>query len=335
MNGWSWSLGRIFGIDTRVHATFLLIVGWAAFSAIAQGGTLLAGLVSVLFLLAVFASVFLHELGHALTARRFGIRTRRITLSPLGGVAQLEGGMMPPKAELWVALAGPAVSFALAAIFFGLASLTGDWSPTTFVGSLAWANLMIAAFNMLPAFPMDGGRVFRAALSERLGYRRATEIAAKVGRVAGVAMMVLGVLTRPLLILIGGFVYLAAGAEARQARSFFGFGGGGNGGGGERRPRAEGNPGWYQRWRERVRLSKLSAEQGAVRGQARGSDRRPRAERAQRPGRAQAQPSYRRGPGAPHSGRVHRTAAPPVFRVRRFASRPQPQRRRVVILFDA
>lgn len=314
MNGWSWSLGRIFGIDTRVHATFLLIVGWAAFSAISQGGTLLAGLISVAFLLVVFASVFLHELGHTLTARRYGIKTRRITLSPLGGVAQLEGGMMPPQTELWVALAGPAVSFALAGIFFALASLTGDWSPTTFVGALAWANLMIAAFNMLPAFPMDGGRIFRAALSRRLGYRRATEIAAKVGRVAGMAMMVIGLFTRPLLMLIGAFVYFAAGAEARQVRSFFGFGDGG--GGEERPPRAEGKPGWYRRWREGLRLKKLSDEQR----------RGPRVQHGpQRSSRA---------PRNPRGGPVHYAASPPTYRVRRSPPRPQPQRR-VVIVFHA
>jgi len=314
MKGWSWSLGRIFGIDTRVHATFLLIVGWAAFGAISQGGTLLAGLVSVVFLLVVFASVFLHELGHALTARHYGIKTRRITLSPLGGLAELEGGMMPPKIELRVALAGPAVSFALAGIFFGLASLTGDWSPSSFVGALAWANLMIAAFNMLPAFPMDGGRVFRAALSRRLGYRRATELAAKVGRLAGVAMMVIGLFTRPLLMLIGAFVYFAAGAEARQVRSFFGFGDGG--GGKERPPRAEGKPGWYRRWRESVRLNKLSAEQSRGRRAPAGRQRTSRASRT------------------PRGGPAHYAAAPPSYRVRRSPPRPQPQRR-VIVFFDA
>jgi len=317
MQGWSWSLGRIFGIDTRVHATFLLIVGWAAFSAISQGGTLLAGLLSVAFLLVVFASVFLHELGHALTARHYGINTRRIILSPLGGLAELEGGMMPPKTELWVALAGPAVSFALAGVFFGLASFSGDWSPTSFIGALAWANLMIATFNMLPAFPMDGGRVFRAALSPRLGYRRATELAAKVGRFAGIGMMVIGLFTRPLLMLIGAFVYFAAGAEARQVRSFFGFGDDeGNGGGGQGRQRAEGKPGWYRRWRENMRLDRLSAEQ-----------RRGR--------RAQAsQQRTSRAPRTPRGGPVHYVATPPIYRVRRSSPRPQPQRR-VIVFFDA
>ena len=138
MNGWSWRLGRFFGIDTRVHATFLLLIGWAAFTAIEQGGTLFAAALSVLFLFAVFGSVLLHELGHALTARLYGIETRRITLSPLGGLAQLEGGALSPKAELWVALAGPLTSFALAGLFFTLAAVTGSFSPTSFVGGLGF-----------------------------------------------------------------------------------------------------------------------------------------------------------------------------------------------------
>jgi Zn-dependent protease len=257
MNGWSWRLGRFFGIDTRVHATFLLLVGWAAFSAIEQGGTLLAAALSVLFLLAVFGSVLLHELGHALTARLYGIETRRITLSPLGGLAQLEGGALSPRAELWVALAGPLTSFALAGVFFTLAAVTGSFSPTSFVGGLGWANLMIAAFNMLPAFPMDGGRVFRAALAKRVGYRRATETAAKVGRAAAIGMMLLGLFTRPLLILIGAFVYFAAGAEVRAVRSYLG----GSGGGGIHRPRQKPRPSWYRRWRERLRLERLRDRQ--------------------------------------------------------------------------
>jgi len=305
MHGWSWSLGRIFGIDTRVHATFLLLVGWAAFSAISQGGTLIAALVSVGFLLAIFASVLLHELGHALTARRYGIETRRIILSPLGGLAQLESGMMPPRVELWVALAGPAVSLGLAGVFLTIAALLGDVGPTSFVGALGWANLMIAAFNMVPALPMDGGRVFRAALSRRVGYRRATEIAAKVGRFAGVAMMIIGVFTRPLLAVIGLFVYIAAGAEARSVRSFFGFGGGG-----PTPPKRGEKPSWYRSWRERVRLSKLSAQQG----RRRAPRARTRAERSE--------------PRERSSGRRPSAQRPPL-------SHSHVRRARVVVIVDA
>ncbi|MCB9701168.1 MAG: site-2 protease family protein [Myxococcales bacterium] len=266
MNGWSWSIGRFFGIDTRVHATFLLLVGWAAFSAIEQGGTAFAALLSIAFLLAVFASVLLHELGHALTGRLYGIETRKITLSPLGGLAQLEAGMLPPRAELWVALAGPLVSFLLAGVFFTLAALTGEWSPSSFVGGLGWANLMIAAFNMLPAFPMDGGRVLRAGLAGRIGYRRATEIAARVGKIAAIGMMILGLFTRPLLLMIGVFVYLAASAEASQVRRFFAFGGGGGGGGRRvrRTPRGRGESTWYERWRGRASAPRRTDTQRIV-----------------------------------------------------------------------
>ncbi len=317
MNGWSWSLGRIFGIETRVHATFLLLVAWAAFSAISQGGTLVAALVSVVFLLAVFASVLLHEFGHALTARRFDIETRQIILSPLGGLAQLESGIMPPRTELWVALAGPAVSFGLAGVFFGLAGITGDFSPTTFIGALGWANLMIAAFNMLPAFPMDGGRVFRAALAGRIGYRRATEVAATVGRYAGVAMMIVGLFTRPMLMLIGAFVFFAAGAEARAVRSFF-FGGGGGGGGRQRSTGSGTKPNWYQRWRETMRLADLGAEQHRHTGQAR------RAEQNRRTPGPRRSASRSRHPETPRFD-ARSDARPPVhtharYEARRYAS---------------
>ncbi len=345
MNGWSWSLGRIFGIETRVHATFLLLVAWAAFSAISQGATLAAALVSVVFLLAVFASVLLHEFGHALTARRFDIETRQIILSPLGGLAQLESGIMPPRTELWVALAGPAVSFGLAGVFFGLAGITGDFSPTTFIGALAWANLMIAAFNMLPAFPMDGGRVFRAALALRIGYRRATEVAATVGRYAGVAMMIVGLFTRPMLMLIGAFVFFAAGAEARSVRSFFFGGGGAGGGGGGQRSTREGthnNPNWYQRWRENMRLQALAAEQHRHAEQVRRAEEARRAEYYRRalvprsafhslrlePRRYRAEP--RRAAG--HEARRYARATARPYGA---ASGPQGSTRRIVVVFGA
>ena len=230
---WSWSLGRVLGIDTRVHATFVIVPLWAAYSALADGGGALAAALAVLFVLGVFASVLLHELGHALTARLFGVPTRRIVLSPLGGVAQLEGGLLRPREELYVALAGPLVSFILAGAAFTLAALAGPWSPAAFFTNLAWANLMLAAFNMLPAFPMDGGRVLRALLAARLGLGRGTAIAARVGRIAALLLIAAGLLWTPTLALIGAFVFVAAGAEARAVDRFLG-----------RRPAA---PGWLRR----------------------------------------------------------------------------------------
>lgn len=281
---WSWNIGRFLGIDVRVHATFLLLVLWVSFRALEQGGTLIAAAMAIAFLLAVFASVLLHEFGHALTARAYGVPTRQIILSPLGGLAQIDGSL-PARAELWVALAGPIVSFLLAGVFFTLAAVTGEWSPAGFIGALGWANLMLAAFNMLPAFPMDGGRVLRAALSLRIGHYRATEIAARIGKIAGVGLIVAGLFSRPLLALIGGFVFLAASTEARMVRAAFDRGpwSGGSGGRGVRRPASRTGalgpqPAWWTRWRARdryaeevERLEGLDERRGAPR---RGTTRR-------------------------------------------------------------
>ncbi len=214
---WSWHLGRLFGIDTRVHASFLLLLLWAGMSGYGGGGTLLDAVSGVIFMIAVFASVVAHELGHALTARQYGIHTRQILLLPIGGVAQLEQAHMRPRVELLVALAGPVVSFLLAGVLFTFAAvLGGDLSPDTFLGSLAWTNLGLAIFNMLPVFPMDGGRVFRAALSSRMGHLRATEIAATIGKIGAVLFFALGLYTgRYMLMLMAAFLYLAARGESR------------------------------------------------------------------------------------------------------------------------
>ena len=213
---WSWNLGRLFGIDTRVHASFLLVLLWAGMSSFNSGGTLVAALAGVVFLIAVFASVVAHELGHALTARFYGIETRQILLLPIGGVAQLEQGHMRPRVELLVALAGPIVSFLLAGVLFTFAAIGGDMSPDGFLGSLAWTNLGLAVFNMLPAFPMDGGRVLRAAMSSRIGHVRATAIATTIGKVGAVLFAILGLYTgRFMLMLMAGFLYLAARGESR------------------------------------------------------------------------------------------------------------------------
>ncbi len=214
---WSWNIGRPFGIDTRVHASFLLLLGWAAMSGWQGGGTWVAAVVGVVFMVAVFASVVAHELGHALTARAFGIRTRQILLLPIGGVAQIEQAHMRPRVELLVALAGPVVSLLLAGLLFtGVAITGGSLTPDSFIAALAWTNLGLAVFNMLPAFPMDGGRVLRAALAQRMGHIRATAIATTFGKVGAVLFAVLGLVTgRFLLLLMAGFLYLAARGEAR------------------------------------------------------------------------------------------------------------------------
>lgn len=216
---WSWKLGRIAGIDTHVHASFLLLVVWAAWAAYQGAGTGLAALMGVAFLLAVFGSVLLHELGHALVARRFGIRTRGITLLPIGGVAALEGEPRNPKQELAIALAGPAVNFVLAGGLFAVTAITGLGSGL--LGSLMVANLMLGVFNLIPAFPMDGGRALRAFLATRLGGPRATEIAVKVGKFAAIGFGVYGLFNNWMLMLIAAFVWVAANAEGRRSASVY------------------------------------------------------------------------------------------------------------------
>jgi Zn-dependent protease len=214
---WSWKLGRFAGIDSYVHASFLLLVVWAAWAAYQGAGTGLAAVLGVVFLAGVFGSVLLHELGHAIVARRYGIQTRRIVLLPIGGIAQLEGEPRTPKQELAIALAGPAVNFAIAAALFVLGSIFGMGGlGFGLLGSLMIANISLGLFNLIPAFPMDGGRALRALLTTRVGSRRATEISVKVAKVASAGFMVIGLFTNWTLALIGLFVWFAAGAEARR-----------------------------------------------------------------------------------------------------------------------
>lgn len=218
---WSWKLGRFAGIDTYVHASFLLLVAWSAWASWSGAGTGLAVVMGVAFLVAVFASVLLHELGHALVARRYGIHTRRIILSPIGGIAQLEGMPRRPREELAVALAGPAVNFVLAgALWLVAPAFAGSWLLATFLGSVMVANLGLGLFNLVPAFPMDGGRALRAVLAERMGTYRATEIAAKIGKAVAVVMGVVGVVWGPfMLALVAAFVWFAANAEQQASRA--------------------------------------------------------------------------------------------------------------------
>ncbi len=216
---WTWKLGRFAGIDTHVHASFLLLVVYAAWTSWSGFGTVPAVVMGVLFLLAVFGSVLLHEFGHALVARRYGIATRRIVLYPIGGVAQLEGMPKNPRQELWVALAGPAVNFGIAAALWLFAPVFGAGVLGVLSGSLMIANLTLGLFNLVPAFPMDGGRALRAILAERIGDRRATETAVKVAKVAAFAMGMIGLVTGQwMLALIAAFVWFAAKAELRAAQ---------------------------------------------------------------------------------------------------------------------
>ena len=219
---WSWKLARVAGIDVRVHATFFILLGWIAILHWTEGRSLAAVAAGVGFILALFACVVLHEFGHALTARRFGIRTRDITLLPIGGLARLERMPDEPLQELWVALAGPAVNVVLAALIFGWLQASGDWEPMTrlavargsFLERVMMVNVVLVAFNLLPAFPMDGGRALRALLAMRIDYARATRLAATIGQGMAVLFAFVGLLGNPVLLFIALFVWIGASQEA-------------------------------------------------------------------------------------------------------------------------
>jgi stage IV sporulation protein FB len=220
---WSLNIGKVFGTVIRIHLTFLLFLAWIfAASYSESGGT--AAWTSLLFLLLLFLCVLLHEFGHILTARAFGVPTPYVTLLPIGGVAQLERIPEEPGQEFLIAIAGPLVNVAitLLLVFIGGASLNSnaaaglDNMHFSLVDRLAAVNLFLALFNMIPAFPMDGGRVLRALLASRMGYVRATEVAAAIGQFVAFALGFLGLMYNPLLIFIAIFVYLAASSEAHM-----------------------------------------------------------------------------------------------------------------------
>jgi Zn-dependent protease/CBS domain-containing protein len=220
---WSWKLGRLFGIDVYMHATFMVLLGWVALSAYLRERSAHAMVAGVLFTSAIFGTVILHELGHALTARRFGIRTRDITLLPIGGLARLERMPERPGQELLVALAGPAVNVAIAGGLFAVLSATGQTilpAESTLIGAepfltrLFWVNVSLAIFNLIPAFPMDGGRALRALLAFGGDYVRATQVAAKLGQGIALLFGLLGLLFNPMLAFIALFVWIGAAGEA-------------------------------------------------------------------------------------------------------------------------
>lgn len=228
---WSLRIARIAGIDLKVHWTFFLLLLWFGASyAMADAGVAGAAY-GIAFLLSVFACIILHELGHALAARQCGIATRDITLLPIGGVARLERMPSDPKQELWVAIAGPLVNVAIAAILFGAIVMIGGLerifpnellraTTGSLLVSLLWTNIVLVVFNMIPAFPMDGGRVLRALLAATTGDRlRATATAAAVGQAIAIVFGILGLFGNPMLLFIALFVYLGAEAEARAERT--------------------------------------------------------------------------------------------------------------------
>ena len=218
---WSYRIGRIAGTDIKVHVTFLLLVGLWAVRGYEEGGAA-GALTAALALLALFACILLHEFGHILMARRFGVRTPDVILLPIGGVARLERIPEEPRQELLIALAGPAVTLGIIILLYaalrasGNALTLGQLSPDEpFLAQLMVVNVYLLLFNLVPAFPMDGGRVLRALLASRLGLARGTRIAAALGQMLAVVGGLYGLTAnQPFLILIAFFVFLGANAEA-------------------------------------------------------------------------------------------------------------------------
>ncbi|MCU0857771.1 MAG: site-2 protease family protein [Pontiellaceae bacterium] len=200
----SYLLAHVMGIPIRVHITLVILLIWAAVE---------FGFSGILFTSGVFISVAIHELGHSWVAIRKGCRVHEIILLPIGGIAKMERIPTQPKDEFLVAAAGPATSLLLAGLFLLLA---GGGPLREFFDYLKVINLTLCLFNLLPAFPMDGGRIFRAFMAPRIGRLKATELAARIGRIMAVAGGIFGLLNgRFLLILIAIFIYRAAGAEYR------------------------------------------------------------------------------------------------------------------------
>jgi Zn-dependent protease/CBS domain-containing protein len=224
--GWSIRLFNLAGAEVRIHLTFFLLLAWIGAVYYIQGG-LERAISGVVFILLLFLCVLLHEFGHVYAARLYGIRTKDVTLLPIGGVAALERMPEKPSQEIVVALAGPAVNLVIAIVLlvalgarFDLTEMAQiEKAQSTLTAQVASANIALLVFNLIPAFPMDGGRVLRALLAMRLGFGRATRIAAMIGQGFAVILGFIGLFGNPLLVLVAVFVFLAAAGEANYAQA--------------------------------------------------------------------------------------------------------------------
>jgi Zn-dependent protease/CBS domain-containing protein len=246
----SWRIGTLAGIGIYLHWTFVILLGWVGITHFARGDDVADAVHGIVFIMALFGVVVLHELGHAMAARRYGITTRDITLLPIGGVARLERMPEDPKQELIVAIAGPAVNVVLAIVCaLAIIALTGiseigntmgrgiddlgfvvedhDRVPklseipllgAEFLSKMLIVNVILVVFNLLPAFPMDGGRVLRATLAMKLDYVRATQLAATIGQMMAIVFGFLGLFFNPFLVFIALFVWMGAAAEASMVQ---------------------------------------------------------------------------------------------------------------------
>jgi len=217
---YSFKIASAWGIPIELHITFILLIAAVLILSIPTQQFYTFFIVLFLFVFVVF-----HELAHSIVARHYGIRVRKIILYPIGGVSEIEEIPDNPSQEWRMAVAGPLTSLVLGASLlavslFALQQAFSIYTFTTITGNfltdLATLNILLGAFNLIPAFPMDGGRVFRALLAERLKYSDATRYAVYIGKIFGIAMVIIGVLYNFLLILVGIFVYIGASEEAEQ-----------------------------------------------------------------------------------------------------------------------
>lgn len=222
---WSIVIAKIFGIPIRLHLTFVGFLLFIAIVNIFRGGVQSA-VFGLFFIIAIFVSVTIHEIGHSLVARGYGIKVSDITLLPIGGVARMERLPEDPKQELRIAITGPLVSFGIALLIFLIIVLVSGFKSITgfslvggkFLPNLMWVNIMLGIFNILPGFPMDGGRVFRSILARRMGYAEATKIAATVGQGFAILLGIIGLFFNIWLIFIAFFIYIGAGEEERMVQ---------------------------------------------------------------------------------------------------------------------
>ena len=222
---WSLTVGYVYGTAVRIHVTFLLFLAWIWVAYYQRGGAG-AAWEGVAFVALLFLCVLLHEFGHIFAARRYGVKTPEVTLWPFGGIARLERIPEKPSEELVVALAGPAVNVVIAAVLLvflggnvGVEHIEAIENPqASLLAKLAAANIFLVVFNLIPAFPMDGGRVLRALLAMKMSHAQATQMAASIGQGLAIGLGVLGIFGNPMLIIIAVFVFLAASGEAGQAQ---------------------------------------------------------------------------------------------------------------------
>lgn len=220
---WSFNVGKILGIEFRIHITFPLLLLFIYLSEATRGGPE-QGMIAVLFISAVFACVLVHEIGHSLIARRYGREAKSITLLPIGGIATMEEMPEKPSQEIAMSLVGPFINLTIAGILY---LFVGGWSGIgapylspgstyQFLAELMKVNVILAIFNLIPAFPMDGGRVLRGILASRMDYVKATSAAVSIGQVLAMFFIFFGIFFNWWLALIGFFLYVGAGSEKQH-----------------------------------------------------------------------------------------------------------------------